>query len=391
MSTVSTARCSDYNLRRVRSAVGECVSALPKLCTKLEEADRVLLKPNLLSTRSGPDEPVNTHPSMVQAAAEIVGQEFGCSVAIGDSCGSLSESSTNRAIENSGMEAVAGRTGADLYNVDQQPRETVAFPEGRIYREIPVPSNLDQFDLIISLAKLKTHHLTTITCAVKNLLGLVPGAGKKEAHLLAPRCDEFAALLCDLFAFLQPDAGLVDGIVGMEGAGPNNGDARPMEFLAASCDLFALDSVCARTMGLDPHAIGTLADGSSRGLGTIGPKEITIVGQPMESLVQPDFKVPPSATNSFLLRLCPRWLFRGVFDSMTSLYATIDQDACIRCGECARNCPSHAIEMNESTERYGVDPQKCICCYCCDEVCPADAIRMKRRFLGKVVDRIQGR
>jgi uncharacterized protein (DUF362 family) len=291
-SKVATARCADYDLERVREAVGRCVGALPGLREMLTDADCVLLKPNLLSSRSSPDEPVNTHPSIVHATAEIVSSDFGCSVAIGDSCGSLSPSSTNRALENSGVTGIAASTGADVYNVDAQPRASLPFPEGRIFKEIPLPTNLDQFDLIISLPKLKTHHLTTITGAVKNLLGLVPGAGKKKAHLLAPRPDEFAALLCDLFACVRPGAAILDGVVGMEGGGPNNGDPRRMKLIAAGCDLFAVDALCARVMGLDPESVLMLSEGAGRQLGCVHPDEIDVVGEPVDSFLCPDFRAP---------------------------------------------------------------------------------------------------
>ncbi len=390
-STVSISACREYDLDQIRPAVSACLLDLPALCDRLSSGRKVLLKPNLLSSRSGPDQPVNTHPSVVQAVAELVISDFSCDVAIGDSCGSLTRSSTRRAIEKSGMEEVAHRTGAEIYNVDQQPREVVPFADGEIFKEIPLPSNLDQFDLIISLAKLKTHHLTALTCTVKNMLGLVPGAAKKKAHLMAPRTDEFAALLCDLYACLQPDAGLVDGVLAMEGGGPSNGDPRPMNMIAASCDSFALDSICARVMDMDPSSVLTLKQGADRKLGRIEPNDIEVTGEPVENFVCSDFQPASSATNDFLLRICPRWLFRRFFESATSLRAIIDQDACIQCGECARNCPSHAISFDDSAEQFRVDPDLCISCYCCDEVCPADAIRMNRGgILGRLVDKLSG-
>ena len=159
-ATVSTARCIAYNAPQVRKAVRQCVEALPDMQELLGGGKSVLLKPNLLSTRYGPENHINTHPAVVFALAELLIQEFGCAVAIGDSCGSLTHGSTAKAITVSRMDQVAATIGARIYNVDTQPRHVVHFKEGRVYREIPLPSNLDQFDLIISVAKLKTHSLT---------------------------------------------------------------------------------------------------------------------------------------------------------------------------------------------------------------------------------------
>ena len=82
-------------------------------------------------------------------------------------------------------------------------------------------------DIIINLPKLKTHGLTTITCAVKNLFGLIPGLEKSQWHMKAPGREGFAELLLDLNEALmhglsepKPMLHLVDAVVGQEGNGP---------------------------------------------------------------------------------------------------------------------------------------------------------------------------
>jgi len=388
-STVATVRCDGYQLPRVRKAVRQCLEALPELQEKLRQADRVLLKPNLLSSRAGPEQAVNTHPFVVRALAEILKSDFRCRVAVGDSCGSLTVSSTARAIENSGMGAAARAAGAGIYNVDSQPRHPVGFEEGVIYKEIPLPANLSQFDLILPVAKLKTHNLTYVTCAVKNLLGLVPGAGKKQAHLLAPRPEEFATLLADLFALVRPAAGFVDGIVGMEGNGPNNGRPRHVGLLAASSDCVALDSVCARVMGIEPSSVPLLRECEERALGNALPEAIEVRGEPLSACAPAHFALPPAYLTALALRSVPRWLFRKLFDAFCTVYSSIDQGRCTRCGECMRNCPSGAIHYDGAAEQYRVERERCISCYCCDEVCPHDAVRMRATPLRRALQRLR--
>ena len=82
----------------------------------------------------------------------------------------------------------------------------------------------------------------------------------------------------------------------------------------------------------------------------------------------------------------PRWLFRSAFDLTVTCHATIDGQRCTRCGECARNCPSHAIWQDEASGSYRVDPRKCIACCCCDEVCPSDAIAMRGSWLHEAMN-----
>jgi len=115
-----------------------------------------------------------------------------------------------------------------------------------------------QADLVVSLPKRKTHHWAGLTCGMKNLFGTVPGAvyGWPKNVLHVHGID---ASILDLTATIRPQLTIVDAIVGMEGDGPIMGRARPLGFLAMGTDVVAVDSTCARVIGLDPDKITYLA------------------------------------------------------------------------------------------------------------------------------------
>lgn len=76
------------------------------------------------------------------------------------------------------------------------------------------------------------------------------------------------------------------------------------------------------------------------------------------------FDCPKSATNDVG--------FQG------ALWPTLDPDACISCGLCAKNCEPKAIVMGPDKKPV-FDPEACICCGDCVKVCPTSAWTEEKR------------
>ena len=88
----------------------------------------------------------------------------------------------------------------------------VSHPEGKVLHRLDVVQALLEADLVINLPKLKTHNLTGLTCAVKNLFGLVPGALKISYHAKLQERERFCAGLVDIFTFVKPALNIMDAI-----------------------------------------------------------------------------------------------------------------------------------------------------------------------------------
>jgi uncharacterized protein (DUF362 family)/Pyruvate/2-oxoacid:ferredoxin oxidoreductase delta subunit len=382
-SSVSVVRCADYDPARVRRAVEEALSLLPGLPrVSRDSGKRVLLKPNLLSSRDPPERAVNTHPEFVRA----VGESFvarGWRVLIGDSCGSMEPGSTSDAIRTTGLDRVAREISAEIVDFDRAPSVEAPIPQGRVLCAVKTPRLLSEVDLFVTLPKLKTHGLTLYTGAVKNQLGLVPGNGKKEIHLLAPKPERMAEALLDIHSLVRPRLAVMDGIVAMEGNGPAAGRPRAVGLVIASADAVSLDAVAAEIIGYERGEVDTTRLGHERGLGIGRIEEIEVSGVPLGEAAVPDFKKPPRKVRSGLFKLMPDSLLRWVIDNAGATYAQVMDDRCVLCGECVANCPAKAFKKVGG--RIRADRRLCISCYCCSEVCRQRAIAMRRPLAGRAL------
>jgi uncharacterized protein (DUF362 family) len=78
----------------------------------------------------------------------------------------------------------------------------------------------------------------------------------------------------------------VDGIIGMEGNGPIQGQPKQCGVLVCGDDAVAVDATCSRVMGLLPEKIKYLARAGTL-LGHIEPEKIRQLGESIESTCTP--------------------------------------------------------------------------------------------------------
>ncbi len=148
----------------------------------------------------------------------------------------------------------------------------------RIY----LPNTALRADLVVSLAKMKTHHWAGATLSMKNFFGLVPGAvygwPKNELHQVG-----IPESIVELNRIFHRSFAIVDGIVGMEGNGPIQGTPKQVGVLVMGSDLPAVDATCCRIMGIDPEKVEYLQMASDR-LGIIEESRIEQRGEPIKDV-----------------------------------------------------------------------------------------------------------
>jgi uncharacterized protein (DUF362 family)/Pyruvate/2-oxoacid:ferredoxin oxidoreductase delta subunit len=368
VTKVALVRCEGYRPERVLRAMRDALGLLGGIERVVRPGQRVLIKPNLLAA-TPPERAVTTHPAVVGAMVRLVA-EAGGEPWVGDSPGGVEWRVTDRALEVSGIGPAARQAGAEVKDFDRGDAQQVECPDGVVLRRFALARAVVGADVVISLAKLKTHAQTLYTGAVKNLLGCLPGGGKIRVHQLAPQSRQLAAALLDIYAVVRPRLALIDGIVAMEGDGPNSGDPRPVGLLIASEDSVAADAAGSHVIGYAPKAIHILRQAEERGLGVGRLSEIEVVGEALDACVARDF----ARASNLLYELIPRPLARWIGRTVT-VEPRIVQGACRRCGLCQRSCPADAVRGDGPFE---IDRAACVRCFCCHELCPHGAIELRR-------------
>lgn len=328
--------------------------------THFPRQQSVLIKPNLLSPRT-PEHAITTHPEIVRQVVHLL-KDFGNKIYIADSPAGGSNKDIPRLWERTGMAQVARETGAELININAR---GLVEKKG-LQRNFFFTDLLNEVEYLVNLPKLKTHGLTLLTGAIKNVFGLIPGIQKGVYHLQFPKPEQFAENLVDIFAAIRPHFHIMDGIQILEGNGPSSGGKiRYAGFLLAGKDAVAVDSVAARSLGIDPRQVDTIRFASQKKLGEADPEKIRIVGDEFRQI---SIEIPAPQVFSRLPDFTYAMLRRFIWTRPRA-----NPERCSGCGLCINNCPVQAMSPNENGIPE-IDYQSCINCFCCAEVCPEDAI-----------------
>lgn len=373
-TSVSIVRCSGYDENDVLKGLRQSIDLIGGIEHFVRKRDQVLLKPNLLYGKA-PEKAVTTHPAIVKGMIQIV-REAGGIPFIGDS---PSVGSLRKTAEKAGIKAVADDMNCPLVEFDKP----VLPPQGKgkFFKHLEVDRSVLEADVVINLPKWKTHSLTLLTLGVKNLFGCVPGSRKQLWHLKAGDDHKvFAQILSDLYITIKPSLTVLDGIVGMEGNGPNSGRPIPLGLILASEDSLSLDQIVCDLLDISRETLLTNRVALEEGLGKDG---IEVFGERVEEVRIKHFKLPVLSQPDWNL---PGFIQKALKNALTSK-PVVKEEACSTCDQCVEICPPRALKR--MGKGLAFDYGKCIRCFCCQEVCPEGAITAKAGWALRMISRRQ--
>ena len=380
-------RADTYDPEYVKERVETLVGLLGGVDRFLSKEEKILIKPNLLA-KAPPERACTTHPSVFSAVCELLLSNGYGKLGYGDSSGGAYQN-VRPVADACGIAAAADGLCVPLADFS---RGVETAYDGITAKSFVLCPAVLEYDAIVNVCKMKTHMLERITGAVKNLFGAVYGLNKGAAHVKYPNADEFAKMMADLNNMLRPRLHIMDGIVAMEGNGPQSGNPVRMNLLLASEDPVALDSVFCSLVHLDPELVPTNVRGSEYGCGVYRFDQIEVVTE--DGVITPeeagrifgkaDFDVYRGEEKNENIK------YLRFLDPFIKKKLKINASLCVGCGVCVNSCPvdGGAVGFRKKGKRVPVyDHKKCIKCYCCQEMCPQKAIYLTKPIVERLTDR----
>ena len=234
---------------------------------------KALIKINFICEKTW-DTGATTDPIVVEALIEKL-TDNGIEVYVVESDATITNA--DKAYEKTGMKEMCERNHIEFLNLRKlKERVKISIEGGEVLRNITVPKIVTE-SAIVSAAKLKTHANTGVTLGMKNMFGLLPEKFKGKYHAMG-----ISKTVVDINTVLKPTITVIDGLVGMEGAGPINGKPVQMDLIIAGKDVVATDATACRVMEIDPHSIKHIQKAYEKGLGAID--DIIILGEKIETV-----------------------------------------------------------------------------------------------------------
>jgi len=282
----ATSRVAILEARSYQTSLKDIISRGIHLLKLDVKGKRIVLKPNLVEF--DPKGVINTHPAVIEAAIGSFRSLGAREVVVAEGPGHRRDS--EYLLTASGIYDVINEHRVRYVDLNTDDvRLTKLRSSFTNLRQLYLPETLFNADLLVSMPKLKTHHWAGVTLSLKNMFGVVPGSvygwPKNALHWAG-----IHGSILDINSSLPiPQFAIVDGIVGMEGNGPLQGQAKQSGVLILGDDLVAVDATAARLMKIEPRKIEYL-EIADRFLGNIPSERIQLVGERLQRFQQ-DYRV----------------------------------------------------------------------------------------------------
>ena len=163
MTKVALTRCKEYQLEDIENKIRESLEYLGGISKFVEKDAKVFIKLNCVGAFP-PEMAITTHPVFLEAVIRIV-KERTDNIIIGDNPATKDLIYT---LKKCGLYDCIIKYQCQIFNGKQL--TTINNSQPKLFSSFEVSKEMFDVDVMINLPKLKTHSLTYMTVAQKNLL-----------------------------------------------------------------------------------------------------------------------------------------------------------------------------------------------------------------------------
>ena len=230
-----------------------------------------LIKPNYINSQH-PSTGITTDARVVEGIVQFLREQNVEEIVIGEGSG---WTDTFQAFKVAGIDLIAKRWGVRLIDLNKDKFVEVILPNPLSLKRVRVAKTALE-SLIISVPKLKIHGSATVTLSLKNMMGALASKGMMHDGQLSRN-------IADLASILTPSVAVIDGIIAGEGH-ETRGSPVEMNVVITGTDPVATDAVGSAVMGIPPETVKHLRFAEEKGLGTCNLREITVLGETIETV-----------------------------------------------------------------------------------------------------------
>jgi len=267
-------------IKEVKSGLYSAVKELAEelnFSERFSGKKRIFIKPNLIDFRKE----CYTSPVVISAVIELLKELTDAEIYLMEN--STQGNITRVVVRVLELEQVLKSLGVKILYLDEEPALEIKLDKDQLLLRFPrilFQRLIEEREenLYLSLPRLKTHSMTTVTLSIKNQMGLLYHKDRQLRHNY-----QLHQFLADLYEFIRPDLVIIDGLKAVyHGHYPLEKKLdkylAELNLLIAGDDPLAVDVVGARILGYSLEEVEHLRLSAQKKLGEAELEKIELEG-----------------------------------------------------------------------------------------------------------------
>lgn len=241
----------------------KAMTAIGGMSRFIQKGQTVIVKPNIGWNREA-ETGADTNPLLVKRVVEHCMQAGAKKVYVFDHV--IDESAAEKTYAISGIEGAAKAAGAVIVPAhDKKYYQEVEIPNATRLKKTSVHELVMETDVLINVPVLKHHMASSLTIAMKNLMGIVWDRNAWHSSGLNTCIAEFCL-------YKKPTLNIVDAYAVTMKNGPHRARTEDLDYkktLLVSPDIVAIDAAATKVFGSDPANISYIKQAHDLGIGNM--------------------------------------------------------------------------------------------------------------------------